>query len=104
MDTPELLAQIKARLQAAHGARLKGVILYGSRARGDAQPGSDWDVLVVLEGPIHLMRDIHTTTVALYPLVLELGILIDAIPADSRAFESQDYALYHVAKAEGIPA
>ncbi|HEY8292558.1 MAG TPA: nucleotidyltransferase domain-containing protein, partial [Thermomicrobiales bacterium] len=26
------------------------VILYGSRARGDAEPDSDWDLLVLLDG------------------------------------------------------
>jgi uncharacterized protein len=34
-------------LQEALGERLVGVVLYGSRARDDARPGSDWDLLVV---------------------------------------------------------
>jgi len=29
-----------------------GVILFGSRARGDADPESDMDVLVILDGPV----------------------------------------------------
>ena len=36
MTTPELLADVKERLTAAFGERLKGVVLYGSEARGDA--------------------------------------------------------------------
>ncbi|MBM3474696.1 MAG: nucleotidyltransferase domain-containing protein [Armatimonadetes bacterium] len=32
------------------------IILYGSRARGDAQPDSDWDILVLLPGPVDRER------------------------------------------------
>ena len=32
------------------GARLRAIILFGSRARGDAHPDSDFDILVVTRG------------------------------------------------------
>jgi predicted nucleotidyltransferase len=32
------------------------VILYGSRARGDARPDSDWDILVLVHGPVDRER------------------------------------------------
>jgi predicted nucleotidyltransferase len=32
------------------GASLRGVVLFGSRARGDARPESDWDLLLVADG------------------------------------------------------
>jgi predicted nucleotidyltransferase len=32
------------------GASLRGVVLFGSRARGDARPDSDWDLLLVADG------------------------------------------------------
>ena len=28
------------------------IILYGSRARGDARPDSDWDLLILVDGPV----------------------------------------------------
>lgn len=49
-----VLGRIKKELAALYGTRLKRVLLYGSRARGDHQPDSDYDILVVLEGPLDL--------------------------------------------------
>ena len=37
-------------LSKALGNRLVAVVLFGSRARGDARPDSDWDLLVIAEG------------------------------------------------------
>ncbi|HEX9733846.1 MAG TPA: nucleotidyltransferase domain-containing protein [Thermoanaerobaculia bacterium] len=33
------------------------VILYGSRARGDAHADSDWDLLILVEGPVDPERE-----------------------------------------------
>ena len=46
-----VLALFKQELEELYGPRLKQALLYGSRARGDHQPDSDYDVLVVLDGP-----------------------------------------------------
>lgn len=44
---PELEAFVGA-VGEAYGARLHAIHLFGSRARGDARPDSDYDVAVVL--------------------------------------------------------
>ena len=49
------LAALKRDLLQALPAAVESVILFGSRARGDAAPGSDYDVAVVLRG--HLADD-----------------------------------------------
>ncbi len=44
----EIVQYLAKRFHEALGDRLKRVIVYGSRARGDYEPGSDLDVLVVV--------------------------------------------------------
>jgi hypothetical protein len=48
MDNDPLISQIVDELRDKHGCHT--VILYGSRARGDARPNSDYDLLGVRDG------------------------------------------------------
>ena len=104
MDRNELLSRLKAPLAEAFGDRLRGVILYGSEARGEAAPDSDIDVLVLLEALVKYGQDLRTCIHALYPLVLELERPIDAIPVDMAVYEAQEFPLYRNAKREGVAA
>jgi len=103
MERGELLRRVKSLLQEAYGPRLRGVILYGSEARGTAAPDSDIDLLVLLEGPVSAWKDGGISIHALYPLVLESERLIHAVEVDVTEYEAQEYPLYRMAKAEGIP-
>ena len=47
--TKNALDTFKARLTKRYGSRLKSVLLFGSRARGDFRPDSDADVAVFLD-------------------------------------------------------
>ncbi|HEC35029.1 MAG TPA: nucleotidyltransferase domain-containing protein [Anaerolineae bacterium] len=44
---PDVLAEVVAALKRGLGDRLVAVLLFGSRARGEADEGSDWDLLVI---------------------------------------------------------
>jgi predicted nucleotidyltransferase len=99
----ELLTRLRRCLEAAFGARLEGVLLYGSAARGDVPDESDIDVMVLLAGPVHWGRDLSRVVEAVYPLQLEVPDRpLHAIPVDSAAFQAGDYALYRNAQREGI--
>ena len=47
-DVIDLINLLREELEAALGSNLERVILYGSRVRGDENPDSDLDVLIVL--------------------------------------------------------
>ncbi len=48
------------------------VILYGSRARGDSKPDSDWDILILTDYPVDLNKE-RIFRDHLYDLELETG-------------------------------
>ncbi len=102
MDREELLNRIKERLEDTYGDRLQGIVLYGSEARGEAEPDSDIDLLVLLKGPIETWNDIRTNVNALYDLQLEVIRPIHAMPVDVEAFRAGKYAVYRNAKREGV--
>ena len=66
-DDP-MLQQCRALLQALYGARLHGVVLYGSCARGTEETDSDIDLLVLLEGPVDGAQEIRRIWEVLYPV------------------------------------
>lgn len=53
IDDP-ILKQFRAALDEIYGARLERVVLFGSRARGDAREDSDYDIAVFIRdlGPL----------------------------------------------------
>ena len=97
-----VLKRIREILDDLYGERLKGVVLYGSRARGDFDEDSDIDVLVLLEGPVDFGSELRVVVDALYDLQLEISIAIEALPVDVESFEFRRWPLFRQAGEEGV--
>jgi predicted nucleotidyltransferase len=93
--------EIRTRLEAAFRDRLRGVLLYGSEARNEAREGSDLDLMVLLNGPVRLGRDLETIVEALYPVQLEIDAPIHATTQASVRCRRAE-ALGHAAVPSGL--
>ncbi|HUU09677.1 MAG TPA: nucleotidyltransferase domain-containing protein [Phycisphaerae bacterium] len=102
MPLDEMLRRTRERLAEAFPGRFRGLILYGSEAREEAAADSDVDLIVLLEGPVAFGKDLETVIRALYPLQLETDRLIDAWPADVKAYEAQEFSIFRRAHREGV--
>ncbi len=82
---PEDLRQ--SVLQAVHNVEPDArVFLYGSRARGDADSDSDWDLLILVDGPVEPRRK-DAIRHRLYEVEWDLDEVIS-----SMIFSEQDWA------------
>jgi len=66
------------------------VILYGSRARGDARADSDYDLLVVVAGEVDWRLEDQVRR-GLYPLELATGAVITVHAYSRRVWDSPLY-------------
>lgn len=85
------------------GAR---VLLFGSRARGDAGHWSDWDLLVIVEGPVSFAREAAVWR-RLYDVSLEFEDIpffnATVVASSDVARRSEAPGLLRNAVREGIP-
>jgi predicted nucleotidyltransferase len=73
-------------MRLAEATDAKAIILFGSRARGDNDDESDWDLCVILPDHVEWGR---FTPVTLWPLVSDLGIPIQVVPIRRSVFEAK---------------
>ncbi len=94
--------RLRRELQAVYGRRLVDVYLFGSRARGDHDPESDVDVLIVLDDIRSYAADLRLSGEVTAELALEAGVTISRLLATSDAWDHRDRPILRVIAIEGI--
>ncbi len=100
----ETAGRLGSELAGVFGKRLVDVYLFGSRARGDHDPDSDVDVLIVLDEIDSYATDLRLSGEATSRLSLEAGVTISRLLATRESWERRDRPILRVIAAEGIRA
>ncbi len=100
-DWQAALSRFAAEIRAAYGSRLHSIVLYGSRARGDAQHDSDVDVLVVFHSGEDARRERERVAATACQVSSDSDCLISAFPVSLREFRGDERPLIASARREG---
>ena len=86
----QIVADLRRRLGVLYGDRLEGVVVFGSQARGDADSGSDIDVLVVLSGAVRPSEEVSRTIDDVASLSLEHDVVLSCVFVGKDDFDQWD--------------
>lgn len=93
-----VLTRFRAALDQIYGSRIERVVLFGSRARGEARPDSDYDVAVFLTvlpdrwAEMDRLADLGTA-------ILDTdGKLVHALPYPSAAYAERTPLMHEIRK------
>jgi len=97
-----LLERVRAGLASIYGARLRGVYLFGSWARGQADQDSDVDIAVVLDEVPDYLAEIERTSELFCDLGLEANMLVSCVFVSEGDFRAGRHTLHRAIRREGV--
>ena len=97
----KLLGELKNELVRMYGERLKGVYLYGSYARGENQPGSDVDVMIVLASYQRYGDEIKRTSELNARLSLDYNLSVSRLFMTEDRWKNDNSPLLRNVRAQG---
>ena len=83
------LTRFRQALGRLYGERLERVVLYGSRARGDARPDSDYDVAVFLRDMDDRGAELWRLAGLSSSIIDESGDVVHAMPYPAGAYNER---------------
>jgi predicted nucleotidyltransferase len=100
----EAVQKLEQGLKDLYRERFRGLLLYGSYARGDFREGSDVDLLLLLDGPVNSVGEILHLEDVKWPLSLEYDTVISVMPVSLQDFEKAETMFLSVVRQEAVPA
>jgi uncharacterized protein len=99
-DDP-ILKRFRAAVTEIYGDRVERVVLFGSRARGDAGPDSDYDVAVFLRGMPDRFAEMNRLADIATDILYSAGEFVHAMPYRADAYNELTPLMTEI-RAEGV--
>ena len=99
-DAP-ILRRIRTSLCAIYGDRIERLVLFGSRARGDASEASDYDVAVFLQDLTDRWCEFHRLADLRTDILAETGAFLEARPFRAGSYRART-PLMHEIRRDGV--
>lgn len=93
-----VLSLFRSKIDDTYGSRIERVILFGSRARDDAQPDSDYDVAVFLRDMADRAEEMDRLADIGTEILYDSGKLIHALPFHAAAYQERTPLMHEVRK------
>lgn len=98
---PIVTSRLGAALRALYGDRIERIVLFGSRARGDARGDSDYDVAVFLKDLQDRWAEADRIALLATDILGETGAVIHAMPYRAGSHRERT-PLMHELRHEGV--
>jgi uncharacterized protein len=97
-----VLRRFRSAVDEIYGERVARVVLFGSRARGDARPDSDYDIAVFLRDMPDRFADLHRLADVSTNILYDTGEVVNALPYRADAYNDMRMPLMHEIRREGV--
>ncbi len=87
--TDPVLIRFRAALGEIYGNRIDRVVLFGSRARGDARADSDYDIAVFLRDMTDRGAELQRLAYLSTNIIGETGAFVHALPYRAGAYDER---------------
>jgi predicted nucleotidyltransferase len=99
-DDP-VLKRFRAAVTEIYGERAERVVLYGSRARGDYKPDSDYDIAVFIKDPGSFYDESGRLAAIATDILENTGAVISATPFPAEAYRERT-GFMHELRRDGL--